>query len=254
MSNDTICFECLRLQNSNKKGILTPDENGCYTMVVGALDAHSFNGGFYEYNAASKFFTDDSSFQRKIQRGVIRGEYGHPKKYPGMTDNEYIARLMRIDEKETCCEFTKIWLEKGILEDDKKRPVVAIFAKVRPMGPYGSVLKEQFETPGMQCCFSIRCFTENTFQRGMMVKKIEKIITFDYVNEPGMHNAEKLLSPTLETLDDYEFSLSSIQENAKQNNNIVYKNDSYELTLEDFNNAFSTHYKEEKPLRLKEWL
>jgi hypothetical protein len=209
-------FECIRLKNSTKKGVLTPDENGCYTLVVGAIGAYNSAGAFYDYDSAAKFFTKDSSFQRKIARGVLRGEYGHPVKTSSMSEADYFKRILTLDEKSICCEFTEIWLKKEKLNDDKGRPVTVIMAKVRPMGPYGECLRKQLETPGMQVCFSIRSFTESVMRGGVEHKFLDKIITFDYVNEPGMYNAEKLLSPTLESHAEHTFSMDEIIENIKK--------------------------------------
>lgn len=272
--NKTIHYECLRLKNSNKKGVLVPDENGCYEIAIGALGAKSANGGYYDYEGSNLLFSENSSFKRRIARGVVRGEYGHPVRTPGMSLDEYRARLLKIEEKNVCCEFTEIWLGKGFLTDNGEVPIAVIYAKVRPMGPYKDVLKQQLETPGMQCCFSIRSFTRDYYDvSGQLHKKIDEIVTFDYVNEPGMYCAEKLLSPALESIVEGEnisscdFKIDDFINKNSSDGELVFSNESNGLDLkhlfglEELKNKdddgglpkgiFSNEKK--KKLRLNEW-
>lgn len=222
---EPVTFESIRLRGTNKRGVLTPDEDGCYEICVGALNAFNHAEAYYVYEEAKHFFESNSSFMRKIQRGVVRCEYGHPKKEPGMSMMDFGDRLTRIEETRVCATIRKIWLLPGKLKDGKGRPVIAIMAKVMPSGPYGEVLKNQLETAAEQVCFSIRSFTEDWVDRGTVHKAIRQLITFDYVNEPGMYNAEKLLSPSLESVDSVTFTKGEIIESVKRNETYGYSNE-----------------------------
>lgn len=211
--NRQVVFECIRLKGSSKLGVIKPDKDGCYTQVIGGLNAYNSGGSFYELEAGLQFFQAQSSFQRKISRGVLRAETGHPKKTPGMKEYEYGERILRIEETLVCGTWRKIWLSNADLRDEQGRRIVPIMGTIYPSGPYKDMLIHAFQSPGEQVCFSIRSFT-NDIPRGdgTFIKKLLQIVTFDYVNEPGIWSAEKLLSPNLE-----EFrSNSSLERSAAQ--------------------------------------
>ena len=197
--NRQVVFECIRLKGSSKLGVIKPDKDGCYTQVIGGLNAYNSGGSFYELEAGLQFFQAQSSFQRKIGRGVLRAETGHPKKTPGMKEYEYGERILRIEETLVCGTWRKIWLSNADLRDEQGRRIVPIMGTIYPSGPYRDMLIHAFQSPGEQVCFSIRSFT-NDIPRGdgTFIKKLLQIVTFDYVNEPGIWSAEKLLSPNLE--------------------------------------------------------
>jgi hypothetical protein len=52
----------------------------------------------------------------------------------------------------------------------------------------------------LYCCFSIRSITEDYQVGRKTYRDIVEVITFDYVNEPGIHIAEKYKSPALESI------------------------------------------------------
>ena len=201
--SSSVVFECIRLKGSSKLGVIKPDKDGCYTQVIGGLNAYNSGGSFYELEAGLQFFQAQSSFQRKIGRGVLRAETGHPKKTPGMKEYEYGERILRIEETLVCGTWRKIWLSNADLRDEQGRRIVPIMGTIYPSGPYRDMLIHAFQSPGEQVCFSIRSFT-NDIPRGdgTFIKKLLQIVTFDYVNESGIWSAEKLLSPGLESHSD----------------------------------------------------
>lgn len=198
-ANGDIVFENIRLRNTNKIGVIKPDSEGCYTQVIGALGAFNSAGDFYDFDAAKRFFISNSSLMRRVSRGSLRAEWGHPKSY-GMNEDQFRMRILNIDENQECGTWVEIWLSKEKLKDEQGRYVIPIMGRIRPGGPKGHLLKAKFETPGEQVCFSIRSFTEDIpSPRGYWIKRLVDIVTFDYVNEPGIWNAEKLLSPNMES-------------------------------------------------------
>lgn len=232
-----VVFEAIRLKGTNKIGVIKPDSDGCYTQVIGGLNAYNSNEDFYCLEAGKKFFQNDSSFMRKIQRGVLRAEYGHPKREPGMSNHEYTARILRIEETMVCGTWRQIWLSRDTLKDNKGRVIVPIMGKIYPSGPYRDSLVHAFESAQEQVCFSIRSFTNDSYMPGGgKFKRLLNIVSFDYVNEPGIWNAEKLLSPSMESLEevpmlvedvikglekDSEVSLECSQENNEFRNQLA---------------------------------
>jgi len=196
-------YSCTALVGSNKAGILKPDEDGYYTIVLGALDVFNSAGSFYPYESAKHLFAESSSLMRRIANGACRAEYGHPKKEKGWSDMDFINRLLVIEEKNVCAHIKNVTIDMASVKDKKTgRPVVALIGKVKPTGPYGHVLEAQLQNPNENVCFSIRSLTDDVVVRGVNHKNIRIVICWDYVNEPGISVANKYQSPALESLED----------------------------------------------------
>lgn len=195
-------FVCQSLAGVNKVGNLVKDENGYYTVVIGALGMFNSAGHFYEYESAKKLFESSGSLMRRVSRGSLRGEYGHPRMESGMSETDFANRIMSIWESNTCCQFKEIWLDFDNVKDENGKPVIAIMAKVIPSGPHGPVLEKQLNNKDENVCFSIRAFTDDYMDGGVRHRVLKTIVTFDYVNEPGMSVANKYKSPALEGLDE----------------------------------------------------
>ena len=196
MSN--IRFSCTSLAGTQKQGIIPKDANGYYDMVIGGLDILNSAGEYYDHAGAKELFQESSSFMRRVKRGALRGEVGHPRREHGQSIDSYMSRILDIDEKNVCVHFSEIYLDFESFKNPDGTKIVAIRAKLAPSGPKAEFLKQSLENKQENVCFSIRSFTENTFKRGRTIKSIKTIVTFDYVNEPGIHIAEKYKSPALE--------------------------------------------------------
>lgn len=209
---NSVFFSCTSLQGTNKVGKLKQLDNGYYRMVVGALGMFNSAGHFYTYEQAKHVFLEDGAFMRRVRRGALRGEYGHPR--PGnMTDIQFARRVLDIDEKSVCCHHRNIELVFDEMTDERGNPVIAIYSEVAPDGPYGPALAKQLENPSENVCFSIRAFTKDYKVMGVKNRDIKSVVTFDYVNEPGMSVAEKFKNPALESHDETTFS-RAVMENA----------------------------------------
>lgn len=193
-------YGCTALKGTNKVGILRPDADGYYTVVVGALNFYNSAGAYYPLAPAKALFDESSSFQRRVKNGCLKGETGHPRMVPGMSVRDFMTRVMDIYEPNVCCHFRKIYLDYDRVKDDRGRPVVAIVAEVKPTGPMGPALKAAFENPSENVCFSIRSITNDSMVGGTLNKAIKTIVTFDWVTEPGISVATRWKSPSLESL------------------------------------------------------
>lgn len=192
-------FTCTALAGSNKTGALKPDEDGYYTMVLGALDVFNSAKAFYPFESAKQVFKESSSLMRRIAHGRCKGEVGHPKKVPGQSMPDFINRVLEIRETNVCCLFKDVTIDYTFKDKDG-RPVIAVIGKVKPVGPMGPALKAALENPDEDVCFSVRSLTDDEWVAGTLVKHIRTIVTWDWVTEPGIYVASKWLSPALETL------------------------------------------------------
>lgn len=205
-----IHYGCTALVGTNKSGTLKPDEFGRYDMILGALEYPNSVGDIYTLKSAQEFFKEGSSLLRRIQNGQLRAEYGHPKKQPGMSERDFLERILTIEETLVCCHISDVYIDMGSVKDPKTgRPIITFRGKVKPSGPYGQVLKEMLDDPKQNVAFSIRSLTLNRQVGFRQHKDFTQIITWDYVNEPGLAPANKYAVPTLEQ---HGFTEKTIQE------------------------------------------
>ena len=213
-------FACTALSGSNKVGRLTADENGYYTTVVGALDVFNSVGQYYAYEGARELFEQSSQFMRRVKKGNLMGEQGHPKFQPGMTDSQFAQRILSIYEENVCCHHKEIFLDFDNVKDEEGRPVIAIMSKVKPSGPHGAALRESFENPDENVNFSIRAFTDDfpDRSRGYTRRILRTIVTWDRVTEPGISVAQKFKSPSLEMerLVEHHFSRATMRRSLEE--------------------------------------
>jgi hypothetical protein len=200
-------YACHSLVGTNKVGELKRTPEGYYPMIVGALNVFNSGGAFYPLAPSRHLFEDQSSsLQRRIGRAALRGEYGHPKPPPRAMDpreqkvreQEFARRNLSIYEENVCCHHMKLWLDHDSVKDKDGKPIVVIMSLVAPNGPMGAVLEKQLQNPHENVCFSIRSFTDNRIRFGIEERALREVVTFDYVNEPGIATAEKYFSPALE--------------------------------------------------------
>jgi hypothetical protein len=215
MSLNSIRFACTSLAGVNKAGLLKKDEQGYYEVVVGALNVFNSAGQFYVYEQAKKLFEGSSQLMRRVSKGALRGEYGHPKFLPGMTNDQFANRVMSIYEENVCCHFRDITIDFNRVKDAQGKPVIAIVAWVKPAGPNAAALQASLDNPNENVCFSIRAFTDDFREGGVTKRVLKTIVTWDYVNEPGIAVAEKFCSPSLESMSETSFSRGELERGLK---------------------------------------
>lgn len=216
MNLNTVRYGCTSLLGVNKAGDLKKDDNGYYEMIVGGLDVYNSSGQLYVYEESKRLFENSAPLIRRVERGVLRGEYGHPKLQPGMRMADFMVRANTIDEPSCCCHHKEVWLDFDRVKDANGKPIIAIMSKVCPSGPYGPALEKSLNNPGENVCFSIRGFTDDFRERGVTKRVLKQIVTWDYVNEPGIAHAEKYKSPSLESLDECVVFKNQIEEAASK--------------------------------------
>jgi len=199
----SIRFTSTRLLPQGKKGILTPDSDGYYEFPVGGLNAFNSAGEYYTLQGAEDLFKSSSILMRRINKGVLKSELGHPKKQPGQSEDSYLERILTIEETNVCCHIRELRLdyEFGGRNPQFKNPkLVAIMARIKPSGPHGASLAASLLNPSENVGFSIRGLTNNYYERGQCYRVLTTIVTFDQVNEQGITMANKWDSPSLESV------------------------------------------------------
>lgn len=229
MSGNKFSFGCTALMGTNKVGNLRPNADGYYPMVLGAFDAFNGNDQFYPIGPVKELFAPGSALKRRIDNGALRGEYGHPRKLPGMTDRDFLMRLADIVELNTCVHIRKVTLLPSGMLDEQGRPVVGVLGEIKPAGPKGAALQASLDNPNENVCFSIRSITVDRYEGRRYCKFLQAIYTWDYVNEPGMSVAKKWYSPALEQLQEVimdEPGMRSIARSLGQPSSVGLESDS----------------------------
>lgn len=199
---DVIKFTETVFSNKNKKGILTPDSDGYYTVIVGGLNSYNSAGEYYVADGVIDLFAASSHFQRRIKSGALYAELGHPKKLPGMSLDSFYNRIISLDDSNICGHFSEVSLDFdfGKKNPDLNNPsLIAIIAKVKPAGNKANVLQLALENPKQNAAFSIRGLTKNYEKNNRVERRLTNIITFDHVTEPGISIADKYMAPGLES-------------------------------------------------------
>lgn len=220
----TVKFTATKLAGTGKAGILPADDDGYYTMPIGGLNAFNSIGHYYTLEGAKQLFERSSVFMRRVANGCLKGEVGHPKRAQGMSMDDYVHRILTIEETNVCCHFKEIWLDEsyGKMNPQFKNPgLVAIMAKVKPSGPKGDWLKKAFDNKDENVCFSIRALTRDFFERGQCYRVLQQICTWDNVNEPGIANATKWASPSLESLQETAVTMKQLERIAQEEGTAV---------------------------------
>lgn len=188
---------CTSYMGVNKKGIIKANADGSYTMIIGGFNCFNNTGEYYELERSKHLFTDSSIMQINAKNRSLKGEYGHPKPEVGQDMTSFLGRASRIEETKVSHALVKIWLDvKGV--DRAGRPVVWVMADVVPCGPYGDTLRKDIEQGLINVCFSVRAFTDPNIWLQERRRVMTRIMTYDYVNLPGIEFATKYDSPTME--------------------------------------------------------
>lgn len=208
---ERVVYGCTALVGTNKTGKLSPDSDGYYELVLGGLDCYNSGGAFYPLSTARALFEASSTLMRRIESGACRGEYGHPKKDPSQSMTSFLQRVSTIYEDNVCCHFKDVRIEQNAVKDKDGNRVIAVVGRVKPSGPKGEFLRASLESKDENVCFSVRSLTDDRVEGGRLVKNIRSIITWDYVNEPGIALAKKWHSPSLESFDEASFSRQMVE-------------------------------------------
>lgn len=201
-----IRFTCTSLAGKDKRGVAKANEAGYYETLLGGLGCFNSAGQFYPYEEVASLFQESSHFMRRVARGVMASELGHPKQLPGMTTDQWIQRLFQIWETNVCAHIMQVKLDFENYTDDNGRKVIGIVGLVKPDGPHGPSLAQAFTNPNQNVCFSIRAMSDDKVVSGRYERILREIITFDRVTEPGIPFAEKFKTASLESLVDFGVS------------------------------------------------
>lgn len=202
MSSNTITFSILKVNGGNKKPVV--DENGYYRVTLGAFNSFNSRGDFYLTDGVRDLIENKSSaLYKRLEKGYLNGEMGHPEQTPGMSMNDYFIRNLRIEMSNISHHIKEIMLTPTNVDSGMpgKGTVLKVEGWVKPSGPHGELLKQALDNPDQNVAFSVRSFTEDTRVGNIIVKKVLNIVTWDWVLQPGISQANQWDSVSFESHD-----------------------------------------------------
>lgn len=212
---DVVRFTETIFSDNNKKGILVPDSDGYYTVVLGALNTYNSAGEYYTAEGALQLFENSSHLMRRIKNGSLYAELGHPKKQNGQSMEQFYNRIITIEETNICGHISEVTLDFNYGKNNpqfENSEMIGIIGKVKPAGPKANALQIALENPKQNAAFSIRGLTENKYRNGRVERILTNIITWDHVTEPGIAAACKAYSPVLESVNKENVILNEISD------------------------------------------
>lgn len=198
-----IVYTCTALHGTGKSGELVPLEDGYWRILAGAIGYRNNAGDFYnEVPAREAILGESSSFQRKLIKGCLYGEAGHPRREPGMDRDAWFERLMDIREVNTSHHIRTVELVRG-MKDQNGVTFTGIILELKPTdNQHGQALLANLKNKSANTYFSIRSFTSDVPAQGFWVKNMRLCVTFDWVHEGGILPACKYATPGLESYAD----------------------------------------------------
>lgn len=196
----SITYSATKLHVPGKKGVISKGADGWYPNVpMGGLGCLNSAGAFYLLDESRAAFESSTEFMRKAREGCLYSEVGHPRMEPGMRVEDFMMRARDVRESNWCNALTNVTLNDNGARDQRNQPICLITADVKPYGVHKHVAQEALEDPRLNLCYSIRCITMKSVMRGVEYRTIVEAYNFDLVGEPGIYEAKKRYSPSLES-------------------------------------------------------
>ncbi len=189
-----------------EKGGIKKDEDGYFFVRFGTIGVANSSGIVYEVTeGVKKLFHKNSPVMTRLLNGYLRSEQGHPKRLPGMSEKDFVRRILKIEETRFCGHIREV-----VIKEDLDGPgTFTVFAWIKPYGPYGESLKDDLENPHSNTAFSIRSLVDQRIENGMIIRTLKTIVTWDFVDSPGIENANKVNSIGIEECDLLEIDTSN---------------------------------------------
>ena len=200
-ANNSISLVNIKAIDTTKE--IKRDEFGYYKITLGEFNNYSGNNHFYLVDGIREILTDSNNYTtaRKLEKGALYGEMGHPYTPPGVDPNAALHRNLYIEPQNTSHHIRSVEL----VPTNTPSPIagagniIKVVGWIKPSGPKGDLLEQSLSNPYENTAFSIRALHRFISFNGQKVKRLINIITWDWVQEPGIKTATKWSSLSLES-------------------------------------------------------
>ena len=169
------------------------DADGYYKVRLGAFNVFNAKNAFYIGEGVKDLINNPNSiFYRRLKKGYLCGEMGHPSMKPGMSIQQFIYRTSIIDQENIAFHIKDVMLvETGdkVEQMGNYGNVIIVEGWIKPSGPKGKYLQEALDNPDRNVAFSVRSVSKDKIVNGVIIKQTTSIATWDWVVEPGISNA-----------------------------------------------------------------
>lgn len=169
------------------------DSSGYYKVRLGAFNVFNAKNAFYISKGVDDLINNPNSiFYRRLKKGYLCGEMGHPSMKPGMSIQQFIYRSSIIDQDNIAFHIRDIELVDTGEKSEKLGMygnVIICYGWIKPAGPKGKYLQEALDNPDRNIAFSVRSVSKDFVTNGITIKETKSIATWDWVVEPGINNA-----------------------------------------------------------------
>lgn len=203
-------FEVTALKGVNRVGDIKRLDNNYLEVILGALEFNNSIGATYDRGRAERLLAENSIFQRRINAGYLRGEWGHPKEYDYPNTRAFIQRIHSIDERNWAFHIRKVYIVDNYRLPNGK-VICAIIGEICPTGKSNDAFERILANPDENLAFSIRSMATDRVVNGQVRKYLDNIITWDLVNEPGLSCANKFYGPSCESAMNYPVNLDILE-------------------------------------------
>jgi len=194
----SITFGCTRLP-TGKKGKLVKDDKGYYEIALGAFNVTSSRGEYYPFlDQVAAMFKPTGTIMRQLQKGIVIAEDDHPKPTPGMSEDDWIERVLYLDDNNKVEHIASVRIEDA--KDENGKPIVLTIGRVKPEGPKSHLVEGVYENPDENLYHSIRTLAIPVFTLRGKEKHVTEIVTWDKVREGGVDNSDKYSTPSMEAM------------------------------------------------------
>lgn len=178
-----------------KIGALQKDKDGYYLVRLGAFNVFNSQGAFYIAKGVRDLIENENSiFHRRLKKGYLVGEMGHPRMKPGMSVQEFMQRNGRMEPDNVAFHVKDIVITQTgetVESMGNYGDILLVEGWIKPSGPKGPFLKEALDNPHQNVAFSVRSISTDTMVNGIKIKETKAILGWDWVDEPGINNANK---------------------------------------------------------------
>lgn len=205
-------FTCTKVNAG--KAVAKPDKDGYYCdLIFGAFDIVTPQRWAFPFAGVEDLLKPGSPLHRRAKGGALKGEWGHPRKQPGETDEEFAQRIMTVDERNTAIHIRDFRLVPATTPEGHK--YVQVRGDVKPSGPYGKHFEEAMQNPHENMGLSIRGFSRDVWRGITKYSTFTRIFTWDAVHEQGIPEANKMDSlldatPNMQSLTEVEIPVSAL--------------------------------------------
>ena len=201
------------IKSTSGNRVIKPDADGYYKVVLGAFNVLNSAGEAYSFDGIEAILKDKTNvLNTRMSTGRLRSEADHPRREPGQSVRDFVSRNLDISTARAACHIKEAWLDKT--DHSEGIPglgnVILVKGLVKPSGVFGKGLKDSLDNPEEDTCFSIRCFSVIKNRGIQAVRYIKQIVTWDWVNAPGIQYASVLNGPTVESADLCEFDIEEL--------------------------------------------